>query len=85
VRISDLPQIRAASDESGITARFGWHALPHFAITSWNVSGRYDLKDVQHMAGHATLAMTLDVYGHFVLNRDAHARASEHAGALLGR
>jgi integrase len=83
-RVLDKVQVRAGVVDRDGKAKYAWHALRHFAITSWIVGGRHDLKTVQHLAGHATLAMTIDRYGHFVPSKDAHARASEHEAALLG-
>jgi integrase len=53
--------------------RYTWHALRHYAISSW-LAARIDLKTVQHWAGHATLAMTLDTYGHLIPRDDDHQR-----------
>jgi integrase len=53
--------------------RYTWHALRHYAISSW-LAARLDLKTVQAWAGHATLAMTLDTYGHLIPRADDHAR-----------
>jgi integrase len=39
------------------------HELRHTAI-SWAIHAGANVKDVQRMAGHASAAMTLDVYGH---------------------
>lgn len=70
--------------EPVMAAKYSWHALRHFAITSWLIGGRHDLKTVQHLAGHGSAALTLDLYGHFMPSKDAHARASDHEAALLG-
>ena len=43
--------------------RFNWHALRHFAISCWIDAGLKP-KTIQTFAGHATLAMTMDRYGH---------------------
>lgn len=48
---------------------FGWHALRHFAISTWIEAG-YPPKKVQTWAGHSALAVTMDRYGH--LFPDAH-------------
>jgi integrase len=52
---------------------YGWHALRHYAISAWLAAG-IDPKTVQHWAGHATLALTLDTYGHMIPRADDHAR-----------
>jgi integrase len=45
---------------------YGLHAWRHFAISSWLKTCNGDLKAVQTRAGHATLALTLDTYGHLL-------------------
>ena len=42
------------------------HCLRHFAISSWLKTCNGDFKAVQTRAGHATLALTLDTYGHLL-------------------
>ena len=63
--------------------RYGWHALRHYAISSWLASG-LDLKTVQHWAGHATLALTLDTYGHLIPRADDHDRIAAAELSLIG-
>jgi integrase len=46
----------------------GLHCLRHFAISSWLKTCGGDFKAVQARAGHATLALTLDTYGHLLDN-----------------
>ncbi len=41
----------------------GWHALRHFAISTWIEAG-LSPKAVQALAGHATFQITMDRYGH---------------------
>ena len=53
--------------------RYTWHSLRHYAISSWLAAG-IDLKTVQAWAGHATLAMTMDTYGHLIPRTDDHQR-----------
>ena len=48
----------------------------------WLASG-IDLKTVQHWAGHATLALTLDTYGHLIPRADDHQRIAAAERALL--
>lgn len=42
---------------------FGWHALRHFAISTW-IEANLQPKTIQTFAGHSTLAVTMDRYGH---------------------
>jgi integrase len=48
----------------------GLHALRHFAISSWLRTCNGDFKAVQTRAGHATLVLTLDTYGHLLSTND---------------
>lgn len=43
--------------------RFNWHALRHFAISCWIETG-LSPKTVQTFAGHSSLQVTMDRYGH---------------------
>lgn len=64
-------------DESGAPA-FGLHALRHVAVSLWIEQG-VQPKQVSAWAGHASVAFTLDVYGH--LWADPGAAASVVAAA----
>jgi len=61
----------------------GLHALRHYAISSWLAAG-LDHKLCQRWAGHATLVLTLDTYGHFLPRRDEHAMMAAVERGLLG-
>jgi integrase len=63
--------------------RFNWHALRHFAISTWIEAGLAP-KTVQTFAGHSSLAVTMDRYGH-LFKSDDHRKAMEKIAAeLLG-
>ncbi len=49
--------------------RFNWHALRHFAVSCWIEAG-FAPKTVQTFAGHASLQVTMDRYGHLFPNED---------------
>lgn len=75
---------KSVLDENGkpkMQAKYAWHALRHYAISSWLASG-VDLKTAQTWAGHATLALTLDTYGHLIPRTDDHARIAAAEGLL---
>jgi integrase len=55
--------------------RFNWHALRHFAISCWIDAGLKP-KTIQTFAGHATLAITMDRYGH-LFKSDEHKEAMD--------
>jgi integrase len=55
--------------------RFNWHALRHFAVSCWIEAG-FAPKTVQTFAGHASLQVTMDRYGHLFPNED-HKKAMD--------
>jgi integrase len=55
--------------------RFNWHALRHFAVSSWIEAG-FAPKTVQTFAGHASLQTTMDRYGHLFPSED-HKKAMD--------
>ena len=48
---------------SCLPERFNWHALRHFAISCW-IEADMKPKTVQTFAGHSSLQVTMDRYGH---------------------
>ena len=56
-------------------ARFAWHALRHFAISCWIEAG-LPPKTVQTFAGHSSLQVTMDRYGH-LFRSESHGRAMD--------
>jgi integrase len=65
-----------------LRARYGFHAFRHYAISSWLAAG-IDLKQCQRWAGHATLALTLDTYGHLIPRGDDHQRIADAERGLF--
>ncbi len=55
---------------------FNWHALRHFAISCWIESG-LNPKTVQTFAGHSSLQVTMDRYGHLFKSED-HRAVMDH-------
>lgn len=58
-----------------VPARFNWHALRHFAVSCWIDAGLTP-KTVQTFAGHSSLQVTMDRYGH-LFKSDDHKQAME--------
>jgi integrase len=56
-------------------AQFNWHALRHFAVSCWIEAGMAP-KTVQTFAGHASLQVTMDRYGH-LFPSDRHKQAMD--------
>lgn len=50
-------------EDAAAKGKFTWHALRHFAISSWIAQGM-GLKAVQTFAGHADVTTTWNRYGH---------------------
>jgi len=55
--------------------RFNWHGLRHFAVSTWIEAGMTP-KTVQTFAGHASLQITMDRYGHLFPSED-HRKAMD--------
>jgi integrase len=62
---------------------FNWHGLRHFAVSTWIEAGMAP-KTVQTFAGHASLAITMDRYGHLFPSED-HKRAMDQIAKDLWR
>jgi integrase len=61
--------------------RFNWHGLRHFAVSTWIEAG-LSPKTVQTFAGHASLQVTMDRYGHLFQSED-HKRAMDQIARHL--
>jgi integrase len=60
---------------------FNWHALRHFAVSCWIEAGLAP-KAVQTIAGHASVQVTMDRYGH-LFPSDDHQKAMDAIAAGL--
>jgi integrase len=78
-------------DEDGnpiITAKYGWHSLRHF-YASWCINRKVDgglelpIKVVQARMGHASITVTMDVYGHLFPRSDDGAEMAAAEQTLL--
>jgi integrase len=65
----------------GEAKRFNWHGFRHFAVSSWIEAGMSP-KTVQTFAGHASLQVTMDRYGHLFPSED-HKRAMDRIATTL--
>jgi integrase len=61
--------------------QFNWHGLRHFAVSTWIEAGMAP-KTVQTFAGHASLQVTMDRYGHLFPSGE-HRRAMDQIAAGL--
>lgn len=73
---------RPACEKAGV-GHIGWHSLRHFAVSCWIGAG-LSPKTVQTFAGHSSLQVTMDRYGHLFPD-DSHRSAMDAiaAGLLL--
>ena len=61
--------------------RFNWHALRHFAVSLWIEAGLTP-KTIQTFAGHSSLQVTMDRYGHLFRSED-HKRAMDAIAKVM--
>ena len=69
-------------DELTAVKRFNWHGLRHFAVSCWIDAGLAP-KTVQTFAGHASLQVTMDRYGHLFPSADHGRRWIYRQGTVL--
>jgi integrase len=83
-RIFD-PIVKRAGEEMKAAGkkfeRFGWHGLRHFAISTW-IEANLKPKTVQTFAGHSSLAVTMDRYGH-LFPSESHRQAMNQIASSL--
>ena len=60
-----------------------WHSLRHYAVSTWIEAGLTP-KTVQTFAGHSSLQVTMDRYGHLFPSDDHKAAMDAIAGELMG-
>jgi len=75
-------QVAAGVVDSQGKARYGLHALRHAAASAW-IKQRIDLKRLQVWMGHASVQITLDTYGHLLLDASGDADLMAKAQAEL--
>lgn len=72
---------RPLCDAVGARPRF--HDLRHFAISMWIEQG-FPPKAIMEFAGHASITLTMDLYGHLFPSPEHHAGMAEVERRLLG-
>jgi integrase len=60
-----------------------WHGLRHFGISCW-IERRLSPKTVQTFAGHTSMQMTMDRYGHLFPSEDHRTVMDGIADELFG-
>jgi integrase len=80
--------VDATTGQTKIEPKYGLHSFRHF-FASWCINpknrGGRELppKEVQHLLGHSSIVMTLDVYGHLFPAKGDHHELAEATRALL--
>ena len=64
-------------------AGVNWHSLRHYAVSTWIEAGLAP-KTIQTFAGHSSLSVTMDRYGHLFPSDDHKAAMDAIAGELMG-
>ncbi len=59
-----------------------WHDLRHFAVSLWIEQG-FSVKEVMTFAGHSSVQMTMDRYGHLFPSEDHHRGMAAVEARLL--
>jgi site-specific recombinase XerD len=73
-----------AQERAGLTRRYSFHALRHAAASAF-IRQKVDLKRLSGWLGHSTVTLTLDRYGHLLVDDQGDAAIMAAAEAdLLG-
>ncbi len=76
-----LARFRKLCAAAGVKMR--WHDLRHFAVSLWIEQG-FSTKEVMTFAGHASVQMTMERYGHLFPSPDHQNAMAEVEARLLG-
>lgn len=74
-------RFRKLQEEVGVKLR--WHDLRHFAVSLWIEQG-LSIKEVMTFAGHSSIQMTMERYGHLFPSPDHQNAMAEVEAKLLG-
>jgi len=77
-----VKEFRPARERTGLPNLI-WHTLRHFAVSCWIERG-LSPKTVQTVAGHKSLQVTMDRYGHLFPSEDHRAVMDATADEILG-
>lgn len=69
-------------EEDDGNTRFTWHALRHYAISSW-IAADFNLKAVQVYAGHADVNTTWNRYGHLFPQEDQSVKMASASADII--
>ncbi|TMV76479.1 site-specific integrase [Thioclava sp. BHET1] len=74
-------RFRKLQEQVGVKLR--WHDLRHFAVSLWIEQG-FSIKEVMTFAGHSSIQMTMERYGHLFPSPDHQNAMAEVEAKLLG-
>ncbi|MCT4334366.1 site-specific integrase [Paracoccus sp. YLB-12] len=74
-------RFRTLQEQVGVKLR--WHDLRHFAVSLWIEQG-FSIKEVMTFAGHSSIQMTMERYGHLFPSPDHQNAMAEVEAKLLG-
>lgn len=86
VGLGEYVKVEDDSDSKPVirfNASINWHGLRHFAVSTWIEAGLQP-KTVQTFAGHSSLHVTMDRYGH-LFRSDHHREAMDAIAVELMR
>ncbi|MFC3786707.1 integrase [Sphingopyxis italica] len=81
-QLKDGKPVLDAKGKAVMVPRYGFHALRHAAASAW-IKQKIDLKRLTTWLGHSSVAITLDIYGHLIVDKDEDARLAAEAQAEL--
>ncbi len=81
-KLEDGEPVMDAKNNPVMDPRYGFHALRHAAASAW-IKQRVDLKRLTTWLGHSSVAITLDLYGHLIVDKDEDRRLAAEAQAEL--
>jgi integrase len=68
--------------EGAKVAKYGLHALRHAAVSAW-IEKKFSPKRIQILAGHSSIRVTFDIYGHLFEANDTDQEAMSEIEARL--
>ncbi len=74
------PSGKIVDGEPVMRARYAFHTLRHAAASAW-IKQRIDIKRLQSWLGHASVQMTVDTYGHLLVDEAGDAAVAAAAQA----
>ncbi len=73
---------RPTQERAGLPGKYSFHTLRHAAASAWIKQG-IDLKRLQVWIGHENIQLTLDTYGHLLVDKEGDAALIAKAEADL--